>query len=191
MSAPRQENEGLSGHGPGSLHGHAGDHSSASSHADSESDHGVMNEDDLGRCSTHHSMGPDAPVENRESTVEIPDEVYDRLPSHRKLIIVALLSFCSFLAPISSTSVLAATPEVAAEYHTTGSIINLSNAFYMLFMGLSPLFWGPLSQVYGRRPVSRSMAWRWDSGLTGRARLPSSPPSLSSPAASGRHLRQT
>lgn len=154
MSALKQENEGLPARGPGSLHGHAGDHSSLSSHADTESDDRVVDEGELGRCSTHHSMGPDAPIENRESTVEIPDEVYDRLPSHRKLIIVALLSFCSFLAPISSTSVLAATPEVAAEYHTTGSIINLSNAFYMLFMGLSPLFWGPLSQVYGRRPVS-------------------------------------
>jgi MFS family permease len=29
----------------------------------------------------------------------------------------------------------------------------LSNALYMLFMGLSPAFWGPLAQVYGRRNV--------------------------------------
>lgn len=92
-----------------------------------ESDH-----DNLDRFSTHHSMGPDAPMDLRDSVIEIPDEVYDRLPPHRKLVIVMLLSFCSFLAPISSTSVLAATPEVAAEYNTTGTIINLSNALYML-----------------------------------------------------------
>jgi multidrug resistance protein len=30
-------------------------------------------------------------------------------------------------------------------------VINLTNALYMLFMGISPCFWGPLSQVYGRR----------------------------------------
>ncbi|KAK6074814.1 hypothetical protein SCUP234_04122 [Seiridium cupressi] len=59
-----------------------------------------------------------------------------------------------FLTPISSTSVLAASPEVAEEYGTTGTIINLSNALYMLAMGLSPMMWGPLSQVYGRRWVT-------------------------------------
>jgi hypothetical protein len=71
-------------------------------------------------------------MDHPSSVVEIPDEVYDRLPPHRKVIIVALLSFCSFLAPISSTSVLAAVPEVAAEYQTSGSIVTLSNALYML-----------------------------------------------------------
>ncbi|KAL7623206.1 hypothetical protein AAE478_006887 [Parahypoxylon ruwenzoriense] len=110
--------------------------------------------ENLERRSTHHSLGPDMPVEPISSVVEIPDEVYDRLPPHRKLVIVSLLSFCSFLAPISSTSVLAATPEIAAEYATTGSIVNLVNALYMLFMGISPMFWGPLSQVYGRRIVT-------------------------------------
>ncbi|OTB07105.1 hypothetical protein M426DRAFT_318462 [Hypoxylon sp. CI-4A] len=106
---------------------------------------------ELERCSTRHSMGPDNAVEPISSVVDIPDEVYDRLPPHRKLIIVALMSFCSFLSPISSTSVLAATPEVAAEYATTGTILNVCNALYMMVMGLSPMFWGPISQVYGRR----------------------------------------
>ena len=72
----------------------------------------------------------------------------DRLPHSRKVIIVALLSFCSFLAPISSTTILAAIPEVAATYGSNGTIINLSNALYMLFMGVSPCFWGPLTQVW-------------------------------------------
>ncbi|KAI1336884.1 major facilitator superfamily domain-containing protein [Xylariaceae sp. FL0016] len=99
-------------------------------------------------------MGADAPVEPISSVVEIPDEVYDRLPPHRKMVIVMLLSFCSFLAPISSTSVLAATPEVSAEYNTNGSIVNLVNALYMLFMGVSPIFWGPMSQCYGRRNIT-------------------------------------
>ncbi|KAI1105343.1 MFS general substrate transporter [Jackrogersella minutella] len=109
---------------------------------------------DLDRYPTHQSAGPDMPVEPIDSVVDVPDEVYDRLPAHRKLVVVYLLSFCSFLAPISSTSVLAATPEVAAEYNTTGSIVNIVNALYMLFMGLSPIFWGPLSQVYGRRMIT-------------------------------------
>lgn len=103
---------------------------------------------------SHVSHGQDAPIQQYSSYVEVPDEVYDRIKPSRKVIIVALLSFCSFLAPISSTTILSAIPEVAATYQSTGTIINLSNALYMLFMGLSPCVWGPLSQVYGRRPVS-------------------------------------
>lgn len=102
---------------------------------------------------SHISNTQDAPIQQIASNISIPDSIYDRIPPNRKVVIVALLSFCSFLAPISSTTVLAAVPEVAETYKSTGTIINLSNALYMLFMGVSPLFWGPLSQVYGRRWV--------------------------------------
>ncbi|CAK7267758.1 hypothetical protein SEPCBS57363_002753 [Sporothrix epigloea] len=101
------------------------------------------------------SLGLDAPAaEPWSSFVEIPDEFYDRIPPRRKIAICALLSFCSLLTPISSTSVLPAVPDVAAEFHTTGSIVNISNALYLLSMGLSPIFWGPLSEVYGRRWIT-------------------------------------
>ena len=101
-----------------------------------------------------HVSTHDVPIEHYSSYIPVPDEVYDRLPPSRKVVIVTLLSFCSFLAPISSTTILAAVPEVAATYSSTGTIINLSNALYMLFMGVSPCVYGPLSQVYGRRIVS-------------------------------------
>jgi len=81
------------------------------------------------------------------------DEVYKRFSEHRKMVIVAVLSFCSFLAPVSSTTVLSAVPEVAETYQCDGSIINLSNAMYMLFMGISPCFYGPWSTIYGRKRV--------------------------------------
>ena len=112
----------------------------------------------LGRIATTVSLGPDNPVEHYSSFVEIPDSVYDRFSPHRKMFIVVLMSFCSLLAPISSTSVLAATPEVAAEYGTTGSIVNVTNAIYMLMMGISPIVWGPLSEVYGRKRISQITA---------------------------------
>jgi hypothetical protein len=121
---------------------------------DSESIH-TINEPStiLSHIPSHVSHTHDAPMQHSSSYVEIPDEVYDRLSPSRKMIIVALLSFCSFLAPISSTTILSAIPEVAATFNCTGTIMNLTNALYMLFMGLSPCFWGPLSQVYGRRIV--------------------------------------
>lgn len=81
------------------------------------------------------------------------DEAYNKFSEHRKIAIVATVSFCSFLAPISSTTVLSAVPEVAATYNTDGSIINVSNALYMLFMGISPCFYGPYGNIYGRKWV--------------------------------------
>jgi MFS family permease len=81
-------------------------------------------------------------------------EQYLRFSPARKVIIVAILSACSFLAPISSTTILPAMPEVAETFNTTGSVINASNAVFILTMGLSSTFWGTFSQIYGRRPVS-------------------------------------
>lgn len=131
----------------------------------SSSRHGDGDEGDPGgapvavaRISTNLSLGPDNPVEHYTSYVEVPDAVYDRFSPRRKLLLVALLSYCAFLAPISSTTVLSATPEVAAEFRTTGAIVNVTNALYMLFMGISPIVWGPFSEVWGRKTVSCSCA---------------------------------
>ena len=85
------------------------------------------------------------------------DEVYKRFSEKKKLVITAVLSFCSFLAPISSTTVLSAVPEVAETFQCDGSIINLSNAMYMLFMGVSPCFYGPIGTIYGRKWVRNTM----------------------------------
>jgi hypothetical protein len=98
----------------------------------------------------HHDMADVSYVVTGDA-----DEVYNRFSLRRKYIITAVLSFCSFLAPVSSTTVLSAVPEVSATFGTDGSIINLSNAMYMLFMGLSPLFYGPVCSIYGRKWVRK------------------------------------
>ncbi|OPB39531.1 MFS permease [Trichoderma guizhouense] len=101
------------------------------------------------------SIRPPTPPSNAGPHEEAGDEIYDRVSPHRKHVIVTILSFCAFLAPLSSTSVLAAVPQVAETYNTTGSIINVSNAAYMALMGISPVVWGPMSQVFGRRPMTQ------------------------------------
>lgn len=80
-------------------------------------------------------------------------EQYNRFSPARKIMIVSIISYCAFLAPISSTAILIAVPEVGKTFGTNGDIINASNALYLAFMGISSTFWGPISQVYGRRPV--------------------------------------
>ncbi|KAJ6567128.1 major facilitator superfamily domain-containing protein [Mycena capillaripes] len=92
------------------------------------------------------------------SVPKTDDSIYDQIPPHRKSIITCVLALCGFLAPVASTTVLSAIPEVASTFNTTGSIINLSNAIYLIFMGISPCFWAPISQVYGRRWICFSSA---------------------------------
>ena len=104
---------------------------------------------------------------------EAGDEIYDRLPHHRKVIITCVLSLCGFLAPISSTMVLPAVPDIAAQFHSTGTIVNLSNALYLIGMGISPMFWGPLGQVYGRRWVCVVCGWLFTAFSVGTALSPS------------------
>jgi MFS family permease len=82
------------------------------------------------------------------------------------------LSFCALQSPISSTSVLAATPEFAKESDTTGSIISISKAAYMVFMGLSSIVWGPMSQVFGRRLVTLITAAAFSALSIGTALAP-------------------
>ncbi|KAH7046703.1 major facilitator superfamily domain-containing protein [Macrophomina phaseolina] len=116
---------------------------------------------DIAHVPTAHTGGP-----------PVSDEVYDRFTLTRKNIITAVLSFCGFLAPISSTTILAAIPEVAETYASDGTTINISNALYMLFMGISPMFWGPIGQVYGRRWASLGSAFLFTAFSVGTALAP-------------------
>lgn len=129
----------------------AGDIEKAPSTAEAPSLHHIQSHyshHDLHGAACHHT--------------EADADQYERFSERRKVVITLILSLCGFLSPISSTSILSAVPEVAAEYQTTGSIINLSNALYLIAMGISPCLWGPLSQVYGRRWVgllTRTVSW--------------------------------
>jgi multidrug resistance protein len=90
-------------------------------------------------------------VQEHDQYYEAGDEIYNKFSPTHKMVIVTILSCCAFLGPISSTSILAASPEVVATYNTTGAIFGLSNALYLIFMGLSPLVYGPLGTTYGRK----------------------------------------
>lgn len=97
---------------------------------------------------------PVVDVEEAVNPVAVYDEIYGRFTPRRKLAITSILAYCSCLTSIASSVILAAIPEVAATYKTTGDLIGVSNALFLLFMGLSPCICGPLTQIYGRRWVN-------------------------------------
>ena len=105
---------------------------------------------ELHRVLTHVSTHDAAVTNVHDEHYEVGDEIYNRFSHLHKVSMVTVLSFCSFLAPMSSTTILAASPEVVATYDTTGGIFGVSNALYMIFMGLSALVYGPLGTTYGK-----------------------------------------
>ena len=85
---------------------------------------------------------------NVESGVPAP---HCSLPTWRKYLVLATVSWMALVATYSTTSLLPATPEIGAEFHTTVSILNITNAGFLLCMGFSSFITGPLVEVFGRR----------------------------------------
>src|ERR1700753_3150641 len=73
-------------------------------------------------------------------------KIYNRFSNTRKKFITFTMALCGLMAAMASMNIIAAIPEVATEFRTTGSIINVSNALYMVIMGICTLVWGPLSE---------------------------------------------
>ncbi|CAH2355750.1 hypothetical protein CLIB1423_33S00144 [[Candida] railenensis] len=78
---------------------------------------------------------------------------YERFTNSKKYLMVALASSSCFLSPMSGLAFLPAVPEISADFHTTGEIINISAAVYCVFMSMSPCVFSPCSDIYGRRPT--------------------------------------
>ncbi|CAK7207943.1 hypothetical protein SEUCBS139899_010758 [Sporothrix eucalyptigena] len=94
----------------------------------------------------------DVPSDTSLDNASSPDP-YRKFGRNRKRLYVAILSLCAIVSPISSTGSLTAVPSIAADFYTTGSVINVSNGLYVGMMGLSALVWGAMSTVTGRRLV--------------------------------------
>ncbi|EWZ38803.1 hypothetical protein FOCG_05192 [Fusarium oxysporum f. sp. radicis-lycopersici 26381] len=88
-------------------------------------------------------------LDTESDRAQVP--VYSRFTNAEKRGITALLAFCGVLATMSTTSIFAAIPEIVQEYKTTATIVNMSGAIYLVFMGLSSCIWGPAADIFGRR----------------------------------------
>ena len=79
----------------------------------------------------------------------MPKKVF--APGNRWL--VAYLAFLSAFAPLSTDMYLPALPHMTQALQTTDALSSLSISCFLLLFGASMLFWGPLSDKYGRKPV--------------------------------------
>ncbi|KAK0103102.1 hypothetical protein ONS96_005711 [Cadophora gregata f. sp. sojae] len=85
---------------------------------------------------------------NIEPAIQAP---HCSLPTWRKYLVLATVSWMALVASYSTTSLLPATPEIGAEFRTTVPILNITNSGFLLCMGFSSFITGPLVEVLGRR----------------------------------------
>ncbi|CDK28657.1 unnamed protein product [Kuraishia capsulata CBS 1993] len=87
------------------------------------------------------------------SDAQINQVKYARFTESQKRVFVLLLAIAAFQGPMASTAFLPAVQSIAEEFHTTGTMINSSNAVFCVAMAIAPCFFSPYIDFYGKKPI--------------------------------------
>lgn len=66
---------------------------------------------------------------------------------------IIFIGFLSAFVPMSTDLYLPALPNMVNTFHTNAAILNLTITFFFIFYAVGMLFWGPLSDKYGRKTI--------------------------------------
>ncbi|KAF8898987.1 MFS general substrate transporter [Infundibulicybe gibba] len=100
---------------------------------------------------THETNPPlAAPKLASEEKDQTPYSIFTR---REKWFIVALTAFAGLFSPLTANIYFPAIPTLAAVFHKSTELINLTVTMYMVLQGISPMVWGTLSDYWGRRPA--------------------------------------
>jgi DHA1 family bicyclomycin/chloramphenicol resistance-like MFS transporter len=66
---------------------------------------------------------------------------------------IVFIAFLGAFVPLSTDAYLPALPQMVQHLNTTASMINLTLVLFFIFYAVGILFWGPLSDKYGRKPI--------------------------------------
>ena len=69
---------------------------------------------------------------------------------------LALLSLLAMTSPLATDMYLPSFTEIATDLHTSAPNVQLTLTTFLLGIGIGQLFFGPLSDRYGRRPILMS-----------------------------------
>ncbi|KAJ3580319.1 hypothetical protein NPX13_g234 [Xylaria arbuscula] len=64
-----------------------------------------------------------------------------------------LLGLATITSPLTATIYFPLLPLLREHFHTSAQAINLTLTIYIIFQGIFPVIFGPLSDYYGRRPL--------------------------------------
>ncbi|KAJ5279865.1 MFS multidrug transporter [Penicillium angulare] len=99
---------------------------------------------------THTKTSPDMIVD-----FEGPDDPYRPLnwPFRKKAITTVLYGMTTMGATWASSIYSTGTDEIAKEFGVSTEVSTLGTSLLLFGLGLGPLIWAPLSEVYGRKPA--------------------------------------
>ena len=80
-----------------------------------------------------------------------PVEPYSIFDKRQKAVIVFLVSTAATFSGFASNAYFPAIPTIARDLSVSTELINLTITSYLVFQGLAPSLWSPLSDVKGRR----------------------------------------
>ncbi|KAL4241760.1 MFS transporter superfamily protein [Abortiporus biennis] len=92
-------------------------------------------------------------IKRKLSTSSIIEKPYSIFTTREKWGIVIMASFGGLFSPLTANSYFPAIPTMAVAFGKSVELINLTVTMYMVFQGISPMFWGTLADRWGRRPM--------------------------------------
>ncbi|THU81227.1 MFS general substrate transporter [Dendrothele bispora CBS 962.96] len=82
-----------------------------------------------------------------------PENNFTVFTSHQRRAVFAIICFTGLVSPLATLMYTPALPAIADNLGVSIADINLSVTVYLIFQGITPTFWGAISDVYGRRIV--------------------------------------
>ncbi|KAJ5762093.1 uncharacterized protein N7511_005475 [Penicillium nucicola] len=80
-----------------------------------------------------------------------PEPPYTIFDNRQKWVIVCLVSFAATFSGFASNIYFPALSTIAKDLNVSVELVNLTITSYLIFQGIAPSFWGPVSDVRGRR----------------------------------------
>ncbi|KAK8042859.1 major facilitator superfamily domain-containing protein [Apiospora phragmitis] len=82
-----------------------------------------------------------------------PEKAYHIFPKGYKRLLIAIIGVAGLFSGLSSNIYFPATKIIADDLHISLVDVSLTITSYLVVQGISPLFWGSLSDTIGRRPI--------------------------------------
>ncbi|KAI2815370.1 hypothetical protein CBS63078_6143 [Aspergillus niger] len=103
--------------------------------------------------------------QNESSTVdavtERPAPPYTIFDRSQKRLLAVLVSAAATFSTLASNIYFPAIPSISRSLNVSTELVNLSITSYLIFQGLAPSLWGPISDVKGRRIAYIVMIFGW------------------------------